>query len=146
MPDNATFPEGVGTSFAFDEVGGVKHQRMKVQTGADGTAVDVSATNPMPTKAHGLSGAIAQSVTTVGTSATAVPASPLANRASVIIQNVGTTTIYLGSNSVTASTGAAGGLQILPGESIPIGISASTIIYAISSAAGGLVMVLEIAA
>lgn len=37
-----------GDTIAADEISGVKHQRVKVQYGADGSATDVSATNPMP--------------------------------------------------------------------------------------------------
>ncbi len=94
----------------------------------------------------GLSGGILQSVTTVGTAAVALPATPLAGRATMLVQNVGATTIYLGSSTVVASTAAAGGIQLLPGQSVPISLAAAVILYAISSAAGGLVACLELAA
>ena len=38
-----------GDIIATDEINGVKHQRVKMQTGADGEATDVSAANPIPT-------------------------------------------------------------------------------------------------
>jgi hypothetical protein len=48
MVDNVGYTEGSGTTIAADDVGGVLFQRVKVTTGADGTATDVSAANPMP--------------------------------------------------------------------------------------------------
>ncbi len=53
MPDNvpvedAAFNDGVAFPVAADEIGGVKHQRVKVQHGADGSATDVSSASPMP--------------------------------------------------------------------------------------------------
>ncbi len=47
MADNSTLP-AEGDIIAADEIGGVKHQRVKVQHGADGSATDVSAASPMP--------------------------------------------------------------------------------------------------
>jgi hypothetical protein len=47
MPDNMTLP-AFGATLAADEIAGVKHQRVKMQHGADGTATDVSAADPMP--------------------------------------------------------------------------------------------------
>ncbi len=49
MADNFVTNSGTGgDTFAADEITGVKHQRVKVQIGADGSATDVSAANPMP--------------------------------------------------------------------------------------------------
>ena len=50
MADNVTITEGSGTQIAADDVGGVKYQRIKVATGEDGTANDVSSSNPLPTQ------------------------------------------------------------------------------------------------
>lgn len=47
MADNVTITEGSGTQIAADDVGGVKYQRVKIATGADGIANDVSSANPM---------------------------------------------------------------------------------------------------
>jgi hypothetical protein len=46
MADNTTLP-GTGDIVAADDVGGIKYQRVKVSTGADGTAVDNDATHPI---------------------------------------------------------------------------------------------------
>lgn len=48
MADNVTITTGTGTSIAADDVSGVKHQRVKVEFGTDGTATDVSSSNPLP--------------------------------------------------------------------------------------------------
>ena len=53
MPDNIGYTPGVGATVAADEIGGVLHQRIKLGIGDDGTAVDVSETNPMPINAVG---------------------------------------------------------------------------------------------
>lgn len=43
MADNLAISQGVGTTVATDDIGGVHYQRVKPVIGADGTAVDVSA-------------------------------------------------------------------------------------------------------
>ena len=48
MPDNLGYTEGTGSSVATDEIDGLHHQRIKLGIGEDGTAVDVSKSNPMP--------------------------------------------------------------------------------------------------
>jgi hypothetical protein len=49
MADNTTLNPGTaGDVIATDEIGGIKHQRVKVEFGVDGSATDVSATNPLP--------------------------------------------------------------------------------------------------
>lgn len=48
MADTITLP-GTGSVVATDDVGGVQYQRVKPSWGSDGTAVDVDATNPLPT-------------------------------------------------------------------------------------------------
>lgn len=49
MADNTRLNAGAGGDlFATDEIAGVKHQRVKIQHGADGSATDVSSTSPLP--------------------------------------------------------------------------------------------------
>lgn len=48
MADNVEITAGSGTPVAADEISGVKHQRVKVQHGADGSATDVSTASPLP--------------------------------------------------------------------------------------------------
>ncbi|GGB15062.1 hypothetical protein GCM10011380_00600 [Sphingomonas metalli] len=47
MSDNITAPAS-GLSFATDDIGGTHYPRTKISVGTDGTAVDVSAANPLP--------------------------------------------------------------------------------------------------
>lgn len=53
MADNVGYTPGSGATVAADEIGGVLYQRLKPAFGEDGTATDVSATNPMPVAAYG---------------------------------------------------------------------------------------------
>jgi len=48
MADNVGYTPGTGATVAADDIGGVLFQRVKVTTGADGVANDVSDANPMP--------------------------------------------------------------------------------------------------
>ena len=49
MVDNTTLNAGTGGDvIASDDIGGVKHQRVKIEYGVDGAATDVSDTNPLP--------------------------------------------------------------------------------------------------
>ena len=48
MADNVGYTPGSGAVVAADDIGGVLHQRVKIGVGADGSATDVSSTNPMP--------------------------------------------------------------------------------------------------
>lgn len=48
MADNVAITAGSGTSVAADDIGGHLHQRVKLTWGVDGSAVDASASNPLP--------------------------------------------------------------------------------------------------
>ncbi len=49
MADNTELNSGSGgDTIATDDIAGVKHQRVKIQYGVDGSATDVSDTNPLP--------------------------------------------------------------------------------------------------
>jgi hypothetical protein len=67
MADNTTLNSGTGGDvIATDDIGGVKYQRVKETYGVDGSATDVSDTNPLPITATGgrstLNGSTSQSV------------------------------------------------------------------------------------
>jgi hypothetical protein len=50
MADNTpSTPAAGGDVIATDDIGGIKHQRVKVEFGADGSASDVSNSTPLPT-------------------------------------------------------------------------------------------------
>jgi hypothetical protein len=53
MSDNIGYTPGSGATIAADNVGGNLHQRVKISVGADGEAVDASATTPLPVAAYG---------------------------------------------------------------------------------------------
>jgi len=48
VADNIQVTQGVGTIMATDDISGVQYPRVKLSWGADGSAVDASATNPLP--------------------------------------------------------------------------------------------------
>ena len=64
--------------------------------------------------AYALTYQIKTTVVSVTTSATKLPTTPLIGREYIQIQNVGTSTVYIGSSSVTANTASTGGFQLLP--------------------------------
>ena len=53
MADNLAYTPGSGATVATDDIGGAQYQRIKLASGADGTAVDVSAAAPLPIAAYG---------------------------------------------------------------------------------------------
>ena len=95
----------------------------------------------------GLAGSIVQTVTSVGASAVAVPATPLANRSSILVQAPASNTlnIYLGAATVTADETATGGIKLLPGQAIPLNLAAGVVLYARSTSTGQHVVTLEAA-
>lgn len=53
MADNTQLNQAaapLGDIIATDDIGGIKHQRVKIEVGADGTAQDVADGRPMPVK------------------------------------------------------------------------------------------------
>ena len=53
MADNVGYTPGSGATVAADDIGGVLYQRVKPVIGADGSATDISDSNPMPIAAYG---------------------------------------------------------------------------------------------
>lgn len=72
-----------------------------------------------------------QQIVSVATTATKLPTTPLANRKSLMVQNVAAKKIYLGSATVTADETATGGLQLNQGAFYEGDISSSVDIYGI---------------
>lgn len=48
MADNVGYTPGTGATVAADEIDGVLYQRVKLTSGEDGTATDVSEASPLP--------------------------------------------------------------------------------------------------
>jgi hypothetical protein len=67
--DNVGYTPGTGATIAADDIGGILHQRVKISEGADGSATDVSAANPMPTSVPGAVSATILTLTTAATGA-----------------------------------------------------------------------------
>jgi hypothetical protein len=89
---------------------------------------------------RGLSGVVLSGARTVGTTATAIPASSLSDRKSLILYNNGTSTIYLGGSAVTSSTG----LPVGTADYSPSFDLGSSVLYGVAGTAGGTVIVLEV--
>lgn len=53
MADNVGYTPGTGATVAADEIGGVLYQRVKLTSGEDGTATDVSEAAPLPVTDNG---------------------------------------------------------------------------------------------
>ena len=91
MADNIVIQTELGTQpLATDKIDGLNYIRNKVVFGANGTAVDVSATNPLPVDVGGATINISGSLTDAQLRATAVP---------VVVSGVATA-----ANQTTANT------------------------------------------
>lgn len=114
MADNTTLNIGTGGDvIASDDISGVKHQRVKVEFGADGSASDVAAGNPLPTSTQDTRN-LAQNLA-LSSTANAVAVSALNGAASCAVQVTGTWTGTLvfegtvdGSTFATLSAVASG--------------------------------------
>ncbi len=85
-----------------------------------------------------------QQIVTVGTTAVALPASPLAGRSSMFIQMLSGGQLYLGSATVTNS-GATRGIQLGNGGYVNVDVGPGNLVYGVASAAGKDVAVWEFA-
>lgn len=124
-------------------------QIVKLGVGADNALDLIDSAHPLPISSpRGLGGGIVQKVTTLTTAGTAyaVPTSALAFRATLLVQAVATNTdpVWLGGSGVTADAGVAGGIRLMPGETLSLDL-ASIALFAISTAPNQLVATLEIA-
>lgn len=99
----ATVPDG--STVAADIINATIYQRVKLTWGANGTAVDASAANPIPVTLS-TSGAdeIATAQVSVANTSTAIVAAR-SGRQDVTITNHGTTDVYIGATGVTTATG-----------------------------------------
>jgi len=90
-----------------------------------------------------------QRVTSVTSSRVAIPMvgstyTPLDYRKGIIVQNVGSATVYLGSVTVTADTAATGGIQLGPLDSLNITLDGSCTLYGIVASTAVKVASLEV--
>jgi hypothetical protein len=124
VADNTTLNAGSGgDTIASDDIAGVKHQRVKVQFGADGSATDVSAGAPLPVDGSGVTQPISAASLPLPTGA-ATAANQLPNSHDVTVDNAAgaaAVNIQDGGNSITVDavslplpTGAATAAAQLP--------------------------------
>lgn len=115
MADNTTLNAGTGGDvIASDDIGGVKHQQVKVEWGVDGTATPVSAANPMPvvqTGTHAVNATLAAETTKVIGTINIAAAQTLAT-----VTTVSAVTAI--SNALPAGTNAIGKLAANSGVDI----------------------------
>ena len=96
MADNT--PQNGTATIAADDIGGVLHQRVKVEYGGDGSATEVSTTNPLPVQPAQISTASA-TVSFTAPTGTATAGNVLvadSTRKKVILQNIGAGDVFLG--------------------------------------------------
>lgn len=84
---------------------------------------------------------VKSSSVSVGTSATALWSSSLANRRTVLVYNDGSDTVYVGDSSVTTSNG----VPVAVGSSVSLNLGPGLTLYGISGTAGQDVRTLEVA-
>jgi hypothetical protein len=116
MADN--FPTNAGSggvTFASDDIAGVHFPRVKLTTGADGTAADVSAAAPMPTAAIGAATGTPANVAASATSVTVLAAN--AARKGALIVNDSSAALYLLFAASAAST-TSYSVKLNPGETL----------------------------
>lgn len=84
---------------------------------------------------------IRQQVMTIGTSAVAIPTTPLSKRRTILIMNNSTSgqILYIGDNTVTS----VNGLPLYPRATVRFDIEDGVVIYGISSAAGADIRLVE---
>lgn len=88
---------------------------------------------------EGIIGRIKSSATTVSTTATAIPATALTGRRSIVVQNTGANDIYLGASDVTTSNG----YPLSAGESLSLDLDGAVILYGIVAAGTETVRIIE---
>jgi len=121
MADNVVLDSMTGgDTVAADDIGGVKHQRVKIEVGADGAATDVSATNPLPITHNVTSiGHGVKTVTTAGTDV-ALAASTAAKKVIIQAQTDNTSIIAVGATGVDATVATGTGIILYPGDTITL--------------------------
>ena len=113
MADNIQVTQGTGTVMATDDITGVQYPRVKISWGVDGSAVDASATNPLPVVVTQATAA-SLNATVVGTGTFAVQA---AQSGTWNIGNVsGTISLPTGAATESTLSGMSGKLPATLGQ------------------------------
>lgn len=146
MADNVSITQGSGTVIATDEknfgAGLVHTQLIGLVDATDGSTnrAVVDANGNLSTKLSGLKSGLKNSTVSVGTTAVALPTTPLTGRSSVIVQNLGANPVYLGDSAVTT----ANGLQVPSGQSVSLDLSDNVVLYGRAGTGTNDVRILEI--
>ena len=82
-------------------------------------------------------------IISLGITPSKLPSSPLVGRDFVLLQNVGTGTIYVGNTFVTADTAGTGGYQLLPSGEWIAAYESNVDVYGLMSAGSGQVLIQE---
>lgn len=103
MADNTVINAGTGgDTIATDDISGVKYQRVKVVSGADGTATDVSATAPLPVQESRVSTSTLSNVSSSATSVTVLASN--SSRRQATVYNDSTAILYLKFGATASAT------------------------------------------
>lgn len=124
MADNVDITPGSGATIAADEVAGAKYQRVKLTWGADGTANDASATNPVPVQTVSANTTIGDGrkvVTTAGTRVT-LASSTACKQVAITAETDNTGLIVVGGSTVVATLATRQGVPLNPGDTITLDI------------------------
>jgi len=120
-----------GDTFASDDIAGVKHQRVKLEHGADGSATDVSAASPLPVNQtaalpagdNNIGNIDIESALPAGTNAIGkLAANSGVDIGDVTINNLTTTPVYTQSNI----TGIANNRKVVTTAGTAVALAAST--------------------
>lgn len=143
MADTVQITAGSGTTIATDDVSGVHYQRVKLVDGTldSSTAVTATAGGALNVQNASLAGSVLATAVTVGTSAVALPASPLSGRRTLLVQSdiSNSAYIYVGGSGVTSSTG----IILTSGQTVALDVAGAAV-YAIAGAASQTVRIIEV--
>lgn len=116
MADNVLLNGGAGgDTCAADDIGGIKHQRIKIEHGADGSATDVSSASPLPTRQNGATSTL--SATAANAASVTVLASN-GNRLRAWLYNDSASACYMKYGAAAAANSFT--KRLLPGEFHPV--------------------------
>ena len=152
MADNVISPlqPNATVTVASDEVNGAQYQRVKQCFGVDGSATDVSSTNPLPVIASGttpvsIASTVAVSVSpattvkksfqTIGLSAIQMTANAVVNGVTILADDDNTDSIYLGGDNTVTASGTTRGYRLKPGKSVFVPTSNANNVWVIGGAA-----------
>jgi hypothetical protein len=103
MADGVDITAGSGTTIATDDIGGDHFQRVKVTWGADGTANDTSASDPLPVAQATESSATCSNVSASASSVTLLSSASTARGRTIFNDSTSVLYVKLGSTASTTS-------------------------------------------